>query len=115
MHKILELLKTSRVIETYAILDFRLGEEFYYIKAKAMLKDKSTVHIREYISKEERLYSYHWQDRNNRLVCRWDNAPHYRQLKTFPHHKHPFEGKVEESSEIDLERVLGHIEQAFKA
>jgi len=114
VHKILELLETSPVIETYGILDFRQGKDFYYIKAKAVLKDKGALYIREYISKEERLYSYHWQDKNSRLVCRWDNASHYKQLETFPHHKHTFEGKVERSSEIDLERVLKHIEQVFK-
>lgn len=33
-------------------------------------------------------YRYHWQDQNGRLIKRWDNAPHHRQIKTFPHHVH---------------------------
>ena len=70
MHKILELLETSRVIATYAILDFKQGQDFYYIKAKAVVEDKSTLHIRVYISKEERLYSYHWQDNNDELMLK---------------------------------------------
>ena len=33
-------------------------------------------------------YRHHWQDRNGQLVKRWDNAPHYRAIDTFPHHLH---------------------------
>jgi hypothetical protein len=33
-------------------------------------------------------YRYHLQDEQNRLVFRYDNAPHFRNLSNFPHHKH---------------------------
>lgn len=33
-------------------------------------------------------YRYHLQDRGNRLIFRYDNTPHFRDLKTFPDHKH---------------------------
>jgi hypothetical protein len=33
-------------------------------------------------------YRHHWQDRNGLLIKRWDNAPHYRAIETFPHHLH---------------------------
>jgi len=33
-------------------------------------------------------YRYHWQDCNGLLMKRWDNAPHYRAINTFPHHLH---------------------------
>jgi Family of unknown function (DUF6516) len=33
-------------------------------------------------------YRHHWQDRNGLLIKRWDNAPHYRAIDTFPHHLH---------------------------
>lgn len=33
-------------------------------------------------------YRYHCQDPKNRLIFRYDNAPHFPNLKTFPHHKH---------------------------
>ena len=108
MLKTLQLLKTNRSIKTYAILDFKQGETFYYIKVKAVLVNKSTLYIREYISDNEYIYSYHWQGKNGKLICRWDNAPHYTQLKTFPHHKHVPE-KVEESPETTLEDILKKI------
>jgi len=33
-------------------------------------------------------YRYHFQDRDNNLVFRYDNTPHFPDLKTFPNHKH---------------------------
>ena len=37
----------------------------------------------------ERLgYRYHFQDRYNDIVFRYDNTPHFPKLVSFPHHKH---------------------------
>jgi len=37
----------------------------------------------------ERLnYRYHFQDRQNNLIFRHDNTPHFPDLENFPHHKH---------------------------
>jgi len=33
-------------------------------------------------------YRYHFQDKNNNLIFRYDNTPHFPQIDTFPHHKH---------------------------
>jgi hypothetical protein len=33
-------------------------------------------------------YRYHFQDSNNKVIFRYDNAPHFPQIDTFPHHKH---------------------------
>jgi hypothetical protein len=33
-------------------------------------------------------YRYHFQDRENRIIFRYDNTPHFSGLKTFPNHKH---------------------------
>jgi hypothetical protein len=39
--------------------------------------------------KIERLgYRYHFQGKDNELVFRYDNTPHFPDLKTFPDHKH---------------------------
>jgi hypothetical protein len=33
-------------------------------------------------------YSFHWQNKDGTPIYRWDNAPHHRDLSTFPHHLH---------------------------
>ena len=40
-------------------------------------------------------YSYHYQTADGTLIFCYDNAPHHRQLATFPHHKHTMEGIVD--------------------
>jgi hypothetical protein len=33
-------------------------------------------------------YSFHWQDPDGQLRKRWDNAAHYPEVHTYPHHLH---------------------------
>jgi hypothetical protein len=40
-------------------------------------------------------YRYHLQDRNNNLVFRYDNTPHFPDLGSFPNHKHLPNGVVD--------------------
>lgn len=59
----------------------------------------------------ERLnYRYHFQDRQNNLIFRYDNTPHFPDLENFPHHKHLRDGIM--SSEEPT--VAGVIEEAVK-
>ena len=61
--------------------------------------------------KLERLnYRYHFQDRQNNLIFRYDNTPHFPDLENFPHHKHLRDGVI--SSEEPT--VAGVIEEAVK-
>jgi len=56
------LLKSSVLIKDYEILDFKKGRDFYFLKAKATFTDESELYIREFISQNKYLYSYHWQN-----------------------------------------------------
>ena len=113
MLKILQLLNESEIITSYEIEDFKQGNNFYYIRVKAKLVNKTTLFIREYVSEEDYNYSYHWQDEDSQLIIRWDNAPHHEQVKTFPHHKHIGES-VLTSNEIGIHEVLVYIESILK-
>ncbi len=110
MLKILELLKKSKIIKKFEVVDFKHGKDFYYIKIKAMVIDGSILAIREYVSEQDFLYSYHWQDSEGNLIMRWDNAPHFKNIKTYPHHRHLTNGTVLESYEVNLKDVLKFIE-----
>ncbi|MBA3027543.1 MAG: hypothetical protein FP816_01845 [Desulfobacteraceae bacterium] len=50
-------------------------------------------------------YRYHFQDRNNKLIFRYDNTPHFHGLKNFPHHKH-LPDKVIEAEPPDILEVI---------
>lgn len=108
MLRTLKLLSECPAVRSYEVQDFRRGDYFYYLKIQAELQDGTVLYIREYVSDEEYNYSYHWQDRRSKMIARWDNAPHHRQIATFPHHKHN-EGKVMPSYDIDIGQVLNYI------
>ena len=50
-------------------------------------------------------YRYHFQDQENNLIFRYDNTPHFPDLKSFPHHKH-LKNKVEDSDEPLILNVI---------
>lgn len=108
MQRILKLFKETKIIIHYYIKDFRSGKDFYYYKAELILKGGSKLYIREFISKDEHNYSFHWQDIGGNLIIRWDNSPHHKSISTYPHHKHNPE--VSKSFETNLESVLKYIE-----
>jgi hypothetical protein len=111
MRRTLESLQ-DKAIRSYEILDFKSGESFYFLKVKAVLFDGSQLHIREYTSFDSYFYSYHWQDLSGSLRTRWDNAPHHRELCTFPNHKHS--PNLEESREMSLDEVLNEIKEKLQ-
>ena len=87
---------------------------------RVMLVDGGLVEMTERILEvQENLevtkYRHHWQDRNGRLIKRWDNAPHHPEVDTFPHHLHDgAEDRVVDHSAINgleaLYRVLSEAE-----
>ncbi|MGI9860130.1 DUF6516 family protein [Moorella naiadis] len=78
--------------------------------------DGSKLHVRDYIfDAQRRKYAYHWQDKDDKLLVRWDNVPHWPEIETHPHHKHFYdEKKVLASSETDLNEVLTAIHTRMK-
>ena len=112
MLKTLRLVKESSIVREYEIQDFKQGRNFYYIRLKIILIDASELYVKEYVSETEYLYSFHWQYNDGSLRIRWDNAPHHKNIKTFPHHKHIPD--LEESTEISLEDVLKVIENRLR-
>ncbi|MBI2664542.1 hypothetical protein HYX10_04335 [Candidatus Woesearchaeota archaeon] len=44
-------------------------------------------------------------DNDNRLIYRWDSAPHHKEVSTFPYHMHTGSG-VKESEKTNTTAVL---------
>ncbi|NIA12024.1 MAG: hypothetical protein GWP10_20460 [Nitrospiraceae bacterium] len=82
------------------------------IKANATLKDGSVLYVSEVAGAGFRDYSYHWQ-KGDKLIKRWDNAPHHKELPNFPHHVH--EGaNILSGPAVNLTDVLASIEAELK-
>lgn len=86
-----------------------------YIEGTAIFTDGSKLFFFEFLRLEKHQvkrekYRYQYASENDRLFFRYDNAPHYRKLKTFPDHKH-LSNKVIESEGRQLKEVLHEIEE----
>ena len=96
----------------------------YEIKSKTVgiihgtigMVDGSTLQFLELINiKEEEKtrpkYRFHLMDCSDKIIFRYDNAPHHPEIATHPHHKHiPGEDEPKQSKEIGLRDVLSEIE-----
>jgi hypothetical protein len=84
-----------------------------YIRGILLLVGGFELHIAEYVVTEPDLtrpkYRYHLQSSNNELVARWDNAPHYPSVPTFPHHHHDADGQVHSNRPMSIPEVLDAI------
>jgi len=77
--------------------------------------DNSNLHFMEFVDVGKKIekykYSYHYEDNSRSLIFRYDIAPHYRNIETFPHHKHVGGNKVVASKEPSLKEILYEIEK----
>ncbi len=79
------------------------------IGGSIVFKDGSVLHFKEILLGKKRQYRFHYMDERNNLISRWDNAPHHKELGTFPHHVHLPDG-VKEDKPVKLIDVLDKIE-----
>ena len=76
-------------------------------------KDDSQLFIKEILIQGKRKYPYHWQDRDGNIICRWDNAPDWPNVDTFPHHKH-LQNELLPSYETDTKDIFNKIKGIFE-
>ena len=105
MHRIISALKESNLFTLIEVIELIDEESVKLLKVKAKIIDKTLLHITELHTIDFQKYSYHWQDKNGKIILRWDNKPHWKKIKTFPHHKHEGD-KVLPSHRIDIDDVI---------
>ncbi|MFN6143046.1 MAG: DUF6516 family protein [Pseudanabaena sp.] len=103
-------------LETEARADY-IG----FIRVIVYFQDGTILHIREFVDVELSIdrgkYSYQYMDQDDRLIFRYDNAPHHQKLNisTFPHHKHQQqENNIVSSNAPFIEEICQEIEQIIK-
>lgn len=91
---------------------FTLGVKF---TSRLRFHDGSSLSIAEELetidqrSFERRHYKFHYQDKEDNLIFRYDNAPHHPHLSTSPAHKH-IRDSIVEAEPPDLSTVLAEID-----
>lgn len=108
MRGIVSLLKQSHVFSEIKVIEFVDEDTIQLLKIRATVKDGSVLYITELQAASNQKYSYHWQKEDGEMLLRWDSSPHYKNLKTFPHHVHE-SGKIKPSHRITVEEVIREI------
>ena len=103
------------------VRDIEIDDEFItsvsgFFDCMVEMIDGSTLYVTEYFTvSSEKIkrdkYSYHLQ-KNGDFIIRWDNAPHHRELSTFPYHVHDKDG-VHESKEMTMDEILDMISEKY--
>ncbi len=105
----------SKLIQDYQVEKYRTIENSYQLVFKITFIDNSELHVSDYLFLDEkRKYAYHYQDENAELIFRYDTAPHWKNSKTFPYHKHLKDNIIIDSKIMYLENVLNEIAQLLK-
>ncbi len=118
LDRIKERLFLDPAVMHFHIVRERVTSTDGHLRAKVVFADESTLEFSEYFqhTSEDAIhvvtYSYHWADKENNLIRRWDNTPHFPNLPDFPCHVHKGEtGMVHSSTSMNIFAVLDEIAQ----
>ncbi len=106
VQKKLEALKWI-IAEQSVNFDF-VSNEMGIITGKVVFIDKSILEFMELVSTKEAEYRFHYMDKDKGLICRWDSAPHHKEVKTFPYHLHT-KKEVKNSKRVNFSDILNII------
>jgi hypothetical protein len=105
-----KVVATGEIVATTLQVDQRSAVRGF-IAGSLQFYDGSVLHFREFVdtsqTEQKLMYAYHYQDANNNLIFRYDNASH-RPAFSQPEHKHT-RSAVEASAVPTLSEVLDQI------
>jgi hypothetical protein len=102
---------TAFVLDANVSFETRPGEQGY-LAGSLTFVDGSVLHFAEFLDAFQRtvdklMYTYHYQDANDQLIFRYDNARHRPLLHSLEHKHSP--GQVVETPAPTLDDVLAEI------
>ena len=110
-------LTSSPIVYDIDILDEFITSVSGFLECKLIMIDGSVLYVTEYITihsdeiKRDK-YSYHLQ-KNDQFLIRWDNAPHHKEISTFPYHIHNKNG-VNKSKPMTVVDILDQLSKVIK-
>jgi hypothetical protein len=85
-----------------------------YIKGTIYFIDSSLLELSLFVKEARKAisidkYRFHYMHSDGHMLFRYDNAPHYSELSSFPNHKHVQHRAAIASSPPDLQDILDEI------
>jgi hypothetical protein len=106
-------LRNHPLVVDFLVLRERIGQFEGFIELRAEIINNYELYVFEYYKNSIISdYRYHTADKQGNLLVRWDNAPHFPKLETYPHHKHSTTHVVE-SIQPTLLQVLNEISELW--
>ncbi|MEA1965499.1 MAG: DUF6516 family protein [Candidatus Aerophobetes bacterium] len=118
--EIQNLLQKSALIENVNIEYDVKSKNIGIVQGTLEIIDGSTLQFMELINTKggkitRPRYRFHLMDTNDKVIFRYDNAPHHPEFPTHPHHKHvKGENVPKQSKEVGLKDVLSEIEGTIR-
>jgi hypothetical protein len=105
------LARFADIIQTYDVVQYESVDLHARLKLKIVFTNGTELYVRDILLEgQRRKYAFHWQESTGRLLMRWDNAAHWPDIATHPHHKHVGAPEyVVASDATTLEEVLAVI------
>lgn len=109
-------LQQNPSITSIELIEVLASDDFNGIlRCRVHFWDGSFLSLHETVSTElgypvRIIYSYAYI-RNDKVIFRYDNAPHHPAIITFPHHKHIGEEKIAPTDQPGIAQILSEIEQ----
>lgn len=121
VESIKDRLVADSIILWHDVLTERASESEGYLRARIYFEDSSMLDFSVYLIPAEHdaielvSYRYHWQAKNEKLIKRWDNTPHFPRLPNAPHHIHSGENEeVTAGKAIHVFEILDIIKTQLK-
>ena len=106
----------SPVVRSFQVREREERLQEGFIRIRAMLSNGDIMEAFEFVvasphAAQTQTYRIHWQSADGQLKHRWDNAPHYPGISTFPHHVHVGPSDhVESSQMMNIAQALALVE-----
>ncbi|VVB87683.1 Uncharacterised protein [uncultured archaeon] len=109
-----QLLSDSKLIVDKTV-DFKeFSSDEGMVRGRLLFLGGYVLTFMEYIQtgKERLKYRFNLSDGKGNMIFRYDNAAHYKEISTFPYHKH-VSTEIKPSKETGLAEVLSEIENTI--
>lgn len=109
----------SRIVKSQDVHAEKRTPTEGFLRGDVVFKDDSRLHFRELVSTDPSVqwvsYTYQYMRADGTTIFRYDDADHFLNLPTAPHHKHIGETEVIAADAPDLQSVLKEIEALIAA
>jgi hypothetical protein len=119
-HELLDDVEAEALVTSTDLTFREIDINECYVRGTLFMVGGYVLHIAEYAITEPEpptriKYRYQLLDASGSIVRRWDNAPHHRDLPSFPYHYHDEHGIAHSSAPTSVPDALREFQSILRA